>query len=401
MEDTTKKAATKKSSTAAVAVAKKKRANPRPSQQDPKTAKKKKKDAVGPVDQAAAPADVPDANAAPTTAKKRKKTTATLPVGGGLVASNVVSSVATTVAATATNATAGGTVAISSPVIVEVDSIDWSSKPLVDQVLYRLTEGIPRMELKTMDMEAGQCEQELMRDIELLEAALRFSQLLKPGPEAHKNDTDLEQTKKKRKNDKEGETDDDDKSKNKGSAAEAIGMSQEEIDKQVDMMIDNPLTPLDKYYTLSALMGRLRDDLALPSLREPSEAVLAAAAGNKKKKANSSPAPTYPQLMDMSYNNPNYTMIHPDPPTQLLQVWRKIASHRTSTVFRKPVKSEEAPGYAERILFPMDLSLVRKMIVARILTSYSEVHQKIRIICHNCVKYNGRYVRVDGAVIWI
>ena len=58
------------------------------------------------------------------------------------------------------------------------------------------------------------------------------------------------------------------------------------------------------------------------------------------------------------------------------------------------VKPEEAPGYAERIIFPMDLSLVRKMIVSRIITSYAEMHQKIRLISHNCVKYNGRYVHI-------
>ena len=49
-----------------------------------------------------------------------------------------------------------------------------------------------------------------------------------------------------------------------------------------------------------------------------------------------------------------------------------------------------APGYKERILFPMDLSLVRKMIVARMIGSYAALHQRIGLICHNCVKFNGR-----------
>jgi len=49
-----------------------------------------------------------------------------------------------------------------------------------------------------------------------------------------------------------------------------------------------------------------------------------------------------------------------------------------------------APGYKERILFPMDLSLVRKMIVARMIKSFASLHQRVGLICHNCVKFNGR-----------
>lgn len=56
------------------------------------------------------------------------------------------------------------------------------------------------------------------------------------------------------------------------------------------------------------------------------------------------------------------------------------------------VPSSPAPGYKERILFPMDLSLVRKMIVSRMIKSFSSLHQRVALICHNCVKFNGRYV---------
>jgi len=38
----------------------------------------------------------------------------------------------------------------------------------------------------------------------------------------------------------------------------------------------------------------------------------------------------------------------------------------------------------------MDLSLIRKMIVARMIKSYANLHQRIALICHNCVKFNGR-----------
>lgn len=75
----------------------------------------------------------------------------------------------------------------------------------------------------------------------------------------------------------------------------------------------------------------------------------------------------------------------------LLTVWKKINSHRTAVVFRRPVNPKEAPGYSTRILFPMDLSLIRKMIVSKTITTLEQLHKWIGLICHNCVKYNGRY----------
>ncbi|CAB9509437.1 Bromodomain [Seminavis robusta] len=377
MEDT-KKAASKKTATAA-ATGKKKRANSRPAQEG-KSAKKKKKDAEVAV---AVPAVATAATAA-AGGKKRKKNAAP----AGATPSNLPMAslpVSATTSSAAPSDAVGPSASISTP-NATVD-LELKTKPLVDQVLYRLTEGVPRMELKTMDKEADECERELLREIQMMEASLENLQEGKAGLGLPLDDTAGDGDKKEAASTKKKA-----KSKAEKGNLEALGMTPEELDQQVDIILDNPLTPLDKYYTLSALVGRLRDDLAVPSTRAPSAAVLAAttAAGNKKKKANSIPAPTYSQLMAMANDNPNFTMIHPDPPTQLLQVWRKIASHRTSTVFRKPVKPEDAPGYAERILFPMDLSLVRKMIVAKILTSYSDVHQKIRLICHNCVKYNGR-----------
>ena len=56
-----------------------------------------------------------------------------------------------------------------------------------------------------------------------------------------------------------------------------------------------------------------------------------------------------------------------------------------------------APGYKERIVFPLDLSMLRKMIVARMIKSFASLHQRVALICHNCVKFNGR--ESDYAVI--
>lgn len=64
-------------------------------------------------------------------------------------------------------------------------------------------------------------------------------------------------------------------------------------------------------------------------------------------------------------------------------------SHKTALVFRRPVNDRDAPGYSDRILFPMDLSLVRKMVTSQQIQSLEDLHTKIALICHNCVKFNG------------
>jgi Bromodomain len=58
-------------------------------------------------------------------------------------------------------------------------------------------------------------------------------------------------------------------------------------------------------------------------------------------------------------------------------------------VFKRPVRSEDAPGYTERIVFPMELSLIRKRIVANNIQTFADLHGALGLISHNCVKYNG------------
>mmetsp|Transcript_132804 Transcript_132804/g.383970 ORF Transcript_132804/g.383970 Transcript_132804/m.383970 type:complete len:362 (-) Transcript_132804:350-1435(-) len=222
--------------------------------------------------------------------------------------------------------------------------------------LYRFTEGIPRKELKLMVSEAMICEEALEHEIRQLQDALE-----KPN-EPH-------------------------------SAA-------------VQIMLDTEITPPDRFFTVSALLGRLRDELAtplppnstLPALRE--QAGLLPPKKKQKKDDSSSSKPTTPVTLPSStlekqkqllglYKNSEYVKEHPQP-TQLMALWKKISSHRSSIVFRRPVNPKEAPGYTERIQFPMDLSLIRKMIVARQIISYRDLHQRLGLICHNCVKYNGR-----------
>lgn len=232
--------------------------------------------------------------------------------------------------------------------------------------LYRLTAGIPRKELKMMVSEAMMCEEALENEIKQIEDAL------KSPPDS-------------------------------------------EAGKRIQYMLDSEITPPDRFFTVSSLLGRLRDDLATPLPPNSIIPEMRARTGlvppppKKKKKENPPPDATtdggdgmdaeavstssttlekQKKVLSLS-QNPEYTKEHSEP-TVLMSLWKKISSHRSSIVFRRPVNPKEAPGYTDRIVFPMDLSLIRKMIVARQIRSFSDLHQRLGLICHNCVKYNGR-----------
>mmetsp|Transcript_7072 Transcript_7072/g.12811 ORF Transcript_7072/g.12811 Transcript_7072/m.12811 type:complete len:257 (+) Transcript_7072:700-1470(+) len=197
--------------------------------------------------------------------------------------------------------------------------------------------------------------------------------------------------------------------------------------ESVDAMLHTEFAPPDRYFTVSALLGRLRDPMKLPyppNSRMGATAAAAAAAASSSSSSASSSSASFPTASSSrtttnggknnSLQQPTevetkkmrlalekqtavlaldeselYRREHGDT-KELLALYKKISSHRTAVVFRKPVNPAEAPGYKERILFPMDLSLIRKMIVARMITSFSSLHQRIGLICHNCVKFNGR-----------
>lgn len=209
---------------------------------------------------------------------------------------------------------------------------------LLDQTLYCYTNGIPRLELSGMIQEAEECEEAFQQEIAVLEKAIKSGTTL-----------------------------------------------SDEEQQLLEAILQTPFTPLDRCWTLSALLGRLRAEWMLPS-------VLPAMEGRVENTGSyAAPLPDCPaasQLRTMMAS-PNYTLQHDDA-TQLLATWKKLALHRTSIVFKRPVKPEEAPGYTDRIPFPMDLSMIRKLIVARHITTYEQLHQYVILIAHDCVKYNGR-----------
>jgi hypothetical protein len=202
---------------------------------------------------------------------------------------------------------------------------------LLESTLARLTRGLPKRELKLMVSEADECEAALLKDIEVLEKALE-------------------------------------------------GNAEDSAD--IDAILEYPMTPLDRYWAVSALLGRLRGDLTVPSIHT------VPGGPNIPPPPQSSNAVDESALAALS-KNPIYTKNHLTT-TDLLATWKKISMHRTAVVFKKPVKADDAPGYTDRIVFPMDLSLIRKMIVARKVQSYADLHQYVGLISHNCVKYNGR-----------
>ena len=168
-----------------------------------------------------------------------------------------------------------------------------------------------------------------------------------------------------------------------------------------DRILQTDLSPLDRYFTVSALLGRMREpfDTQPPPHSGLAKARLAALVTLEKKKTknNMSAAQSrrlqsvdkYHKILNLKNINDIYTMKQTDQ-TALLALVKRISNHRTATVFRRAVDPKEAPGYIDRILFPIDLTLIKKMVMCGYISTFEELHQHIGLICHNCVKFNGR-----------
>ena len=344
----------------------------------------------------------------------------------------------TSVADTITSPSAGAMASSSQSTGTE----DASSRALLSNSLIRMTDGLPRRELKLIIAEAEECEKALQGEIDMLNRA-------------------LEVERRKTKNNKKKATTESNSSsttggndKQEGTNADEGVVMDDKTEAAVNTMINSEITPPDQFWTLSALLGRLRHDLTtplppqsqIPLTREqnglgPLEAQLArkippylkkkrgsllnqqttfvpstgtASAGGSRSGTttpsgsgrstpvsgavggggnNSTASSTveisqFQRLLDID-DHPVYTREHNNP-DQLMSLWKKISMHKSSLVFRKPVNPKEAPGYTDRIMFPMDLSVMRKLILARTVKSYKDFSQRVALISHNCVKYNGR-----------
>lgn len=164
----------------------------------------------------------------------------------------------------------------------------------------------------------------------------------------------------------------------------------------VNEMLTSFETPADKFgATVSALIGRLRKPLETP--HPPHSTLIHHIAQrdklqkskvedmNAQKKKQNEQVQALLNLQKNSIFTNNMTET-----TALLSLWKRISGHRSANVFRRPVSERDAPGYTDKILFPVDLSLIRKMVTAGIIASYSDFQKYIGLMSHNCVKFNGR-----------
>uniref|UniRef100_A0A7S4RD26 Bromo domain-containing protein n=1 Tax=Ditylum brightwellii TaxID=49249 RepID=A0A7S4RD26_9STRA len=327
---------------------------------------------------------------------------------------------------------------------------------LIAPSLKRLTAGLPRQELDLMKREADAAMQDLEKEIRILEGSIG----IKGDAPAATTVGASEDTKKKEEETtmKKEETEDVTKTTTDTKPKKSLKRPLPPLDipggppttlTTADAMLTSEIIPSDRYFTVAALLGRLRDcvetDPPPNSARHRKmleeklniqsmacQAVAAAAAakdsGSKdiveKEAGGVTPTASGKNVAVGGGGNNNadlnviletlekerqqkqtlldkqrallaleenelYRKKHTETAT-LLSLWKRISSHRTATVFRKPVNAREAPGYSDRIIFPMDLSLIRRMITTGMIVSYADLHERIGLICHNCVKFNGR-----------
>lgn len=292
----------------------------------------------------------------------------------------------------------------------DIESINLDSETHDDlryASLWRLTGGIPQHELKTVCnltvftfscfvvslfmlispiflfvfqsnkilSEASECEHALEKEIAFLEAAVK-----EEGPIFDQSNENLTST-------AIGvppEYDPSSKGPNHLSSAKEI--------------LSTSLTPLDRYFTVSSLIGRLREPLDTPVVSYLEEEVGNTSDISKKKTKSSNAAELnkqrvlrqYKKMAMLKTENEIYTQIQTDN-TALLALVKRISNHRTAAVFRRAVDPKEAPGYEDKILFPVDMTLIKKFVLCGHINTFEKLHQYIAMICHNCIKYNGRY----------
>ena len=172
-------------------------------------------------------------------------------------------------------------------------SIESEVKTMIEPSLSRLTKGLPKHELILIMMEAQECEEALLKEIRLLEAAAGLSQDgagTTTGTIGKTNDkqsrkedrqTYDRKEKKQKKNDKiDKNKSNSDKVESKTSSASSkldfdpdtsLALGGWALDSMqglnhhstVESMMKSIMTPTDRYFSLSALLGRLRQPLNL------------------------------------------------------------------------------------------------------------------------------------------
>ncbi|KAI2497753.1 bromodomain-containing protein [Fragilaria crotonensis] len=172
-----------------------------------------------------------------------------------------------------------------------------SVEKLIPPTLFRLTDGLPIHELNQMVTEATECEAALLADIALLEKAL---------------------------------------------VNESMDQAETTL---VDQILNTEFAPPDRFFTISSLLGRLREPLAVPLPPTSSRRALQQQHHQQqqqqgKRKTDAQALERYQSLLELEAH-PEYHRKHDDP-TQLVAAWKRVSSHRTAGVFRRSVNPKEA-----------------------------------------------------------
>jgi hypothetical protein len=275
--------------------------------------------------------------------------------------------------------------------IDNVPELSNDEKDLLYETIFRLTDGLPARELELTVEEAIECEKALLKEIEILEAKLSESS------SSAVDESQIINTKSEG-----GEV----------PSRPIIPIIPPEYDATLNNssnflstandILNYELSPLDRYFTVSSLLGRLREpfDTNPPphsQLFQARQAVIVASDKKKKTVNNMTPSEQrkiqsiekYKKMIDLKTLNEIYTQKQTDI-SGLLAFVKRISNHRTATVFRKAVNPSEAPGYTDRIKFPCDISLLKKFVLCGYIQTFQELHQQAGLIVHNCIKFNGR-----------
>ena len=78
----------------------------------------------------------------------------------------------------------------------------------------------------------------------------------------------------------------------------------------------------------------------------------------------------------------------------LTALWRRIADHKSASVFLHPVSDETVPEYSRIVKKPMDLSSIKKRIEDGTIATSSDLQRDVYLMLANAVMFNAEAVEV-------
>lgn len=72
----------------------------------------------------------------------------------------------------------------------------------------------------------------------------------------------------------------------------------------------------------------------------------------------------------------------------IMLAYGRLAAHKYSSLFLKPITEEQAPGYSSLVYRPMDLQTIRKNIESGVIKTTQEFQRDVMLMLHNAIMYN-------------